>query len=320
MKRDGLTIIEVVCALAVIALLMAITLPAVQSMRETSRRLACQNHLKQFGLAIHNYESDHGMYPPGSASQSLSGPYIALLPYTEEAVLWQLVSNVHSFQNNFLDQQFQEELATPRRLWLCPSGGLPTSNSGNVSYAGNQGTGQKRFGFNGIFGTLPHPSMGLRDYLGTGPIRPASVTDGLSNTAAMAEWRAGLGSSPGAKAWWAWRTPESYSEPQDLERLAARCESLPPWPMQYGWQGHPKGGPWYSPNLGNCLYNHVLPPNSPSCSDSSVQSGIFSAGSQHPGGANVLFADGHVRLVADQTDREVWREMGSRCQSAIRIP
>lgn len=318
MVRRGVTVIEVLVSIGILALLFAMLLPAVQGVREASRRLSCQSNLKQFGLAIHNYESDHGAFPPAGAGQYIGGPYVALLPYLGEASLWQLIS-LKDFDLDLKDELFQRELTSPRPLWLCPSSGLPTSNSGRVSYAGNTGTGLPLFGYNGIFGLLPSPGSETIDFRGTGAIRAADVTDGLSNTVAMAEWAAGPGSPRGSRNSWYWETPELYPNPQDFEPLATRCESIPPSPLSYGWRGFPKGGPWYMGPLGDSTYNHVLPPNSPSCGDNSGAY-IYSVGSQHTGGANLLFADGHVRFMPETVDRVVWREFGSRCPSAIRVP
>jgi len=63
-KRSGFTLIELLVVIAIIAVLIALLLPAVQAAREAARRAQCVNNLKQMGLALHNYESANGAFPP----------------------------------------------------------------------------------------------------------------------------------------------------------------------------------------------------------------------------------------------------------------
>jgi len=67
----GFTLIELLVVIAIIAVLIAPLLPAVQQAREATRRTQCKNNLKQMGLALMNYESSHGVFPP--AHIDLSG-------------------------------------------------------------------------------------------------------------------------------------------------------------------------------------------------------------------------------------------------------
>ncbi len=102
--RRAFTLIELLVVIAIIAILIALLLPAVQQAREAARRTQCKNHLKQLGLAVHNYEStfskipSSGLYYNGSGAASVNNPrpyaafpvsfFTSALPYMDQGPLY----------------------------------------------------------------------------------------------------------------------------------------------------------------------------------------------------------------------------------------
>src|SRR4051794_19599597 len=91
--RRGLTLIELLVVIAIIALLVGLVLPAVQAAREAARRLSCVNHLKQLGLALHNYESTYGVIVDGEAGFNGASLHVRLLPYLDNSAVYNSVNH-----------------------------------------------------------------------------------------------------------------------------------------------------------------------------------------------------------------------------------
>lgn len=299
MMRRGITLVELLVAITVVGVLVALLLPAVQQVRQTARRAQCISHLKQIGLAIHSYEATHRMFPPGGSNGF--SMHVFLLPHVDQQQLFESAD----FARMNGGHARRELAGTSIPVFVCPSDGPKNRRSGYAStnYAGNFGTGVQRYGYNGMFRHLT-PILRWPE----GPVRASDVTDGLSNTAAVSEILVADGSDHRLRNYW--YTPRRLIEPDELEEFAALCESLRP-PQT----GNPRsrGTPWTFGGVGTTMYNHILPPGSNNCvNDSRVQEGAYSAASLHPGSVNVLFADGHVRSAAFSIDRNIWRAMGSR--------
>ena len=91
-RKRGFTLIELLVVIAIIAILIALLLPAVQQAREAARRTQCRNNMKQLGLAVHNYEATHNVFPPGRLERPGDSKWVSwgvmILPYIDQAPLY----------------------------------------------------------------------------------------------------------------------------------------------------------------------------------------------------------------------------------------
>lgn len=90
--RGGFTLVELLVVIAIIGILVALLLPAVQAAREAARRNSCQNKMRQLALAMHNFESTNGNFPPLIGTRDGEyrwGAQARVLPYLEETTLYQ---------------------------------------------------------------------------------------------------------------------------------------------------------------------------------------------------------------------------------------
>jgi len=136
--QQGFTLVELLVAIAIIAVLVALLLPAVQMAREAARRSQCQNNLKQIGLALANYESSANTLPIGCRRQAGIGPawWMGLLPHIDQANLFAKLDQ-KSANNGFLalnatNGALLTSVSPP--LMLCPSSPLPTTAKVGVAY------------------------------------------------------------------------------------------------------------------------------------------------------------------------------------------
>ena len=87
-KRLGFTLVELLVVIAIIGMLIALLLPAVQAAREAARRMQCSNHLKQVGLAVHNFHDAKNGVPPICLGTERASIFFLLFPYIEQTALY----------------------------------------------------------------------------------------------------------------------------------------------------------------------------------------------------------------------------------------
>jgi prepilin-type processing-associated H-X9-DG protein len=309
--------------------LIALLLPAVQAAREAARRSQCINNLKQIGIAMHNYHDVVGTLPTGHLGYGWNdwGPQVMMLPYVESAPLYNSINfNVNisgacpGCSTNGMTYTIQ---LTKINLLLCPSDTDKLTNQyGHINYAGNAGNAPEAlFGnnspgaFTGCFAsTIFAAPIGFRD-----------ITDGLSNTALFSEKVKGISttfngfdnSRPTAAIMSVGLTAGTGAYPQPYYAL---CIAQNPYVSNGNFSSSgavSEGEYWWDGHYENGIYNHIMPPNKWSCDDANSVNTINDAGaatvsSRHPGGVNVLMADGSVRFVKDTVSTSTWWALGSR--------
>ncbi len=294
MRRAGLTLLELLVVLAIMGVIASMLLAAVQHARESARRAQCTSNLRQIGIALQGYQDAFGVFPRGWNFRHFSF-HVAILPQLEQEPLFQRVDYLANAATGIKNSSIRQ---TALPVYECPSDGYAairfTGDSVGTSYVGNYGTGVQAFGYNGFFPIGPGAS-------------PAAITDGLSQTAALSEILVANLQYDRLRVVW---PTVPMMAPGQLEMFAAQCAMVAP---SEGGETMSHGHPWTCGDASVTLYNHILPPNRPSCRNGTrVQEGAYPPASMHPGGVNVTFGDGHLKFIVDDVDLQVWRAFGSR--------
>lgn len=288
MKRRGFSLLELLAVIAVIGLLIALLVPAVQQVRETARKTQCRNNLRQMGLALEGYHDLFRTYPPaairnaGDENNGRDRPRstwtISLLPHLEAASLYQ------KFDASLGTDQPANSLVrqTAMPIYRCA-----TDTGADVQFEPRLGITYQRgnYGANfgaGSWGTDDWRQKRYRGVMGqNAALKHAEMTDGASQTVSVAELR--IQASPrDNRGVWAFPAPGSASVGLDCD---SRCRSIngdsgSDWipfcdPVAHGLQ---------------CAFQNDADSNA-------------GPRSQHAQGAHLLFCDGSVRFVAQEIDQ-----------------
>ena len=304
MKRRhlGFTLVELLVVIGIIGILMSLLLPAVQQARAAVRRSQCANHLKQLGLAMHNYHHAFGCFPFGMGGTG--GKYSAIsqmLPQLEQAAVFEQIDFQRDLTAPANDDARRVELAVLR----CPSDfDNPQRDAGGaLNYMGNKGNGI-------VWGLASGPNAGMPEPNGVfyrkSRVGFRDILDGTTSTAAFCERLLTDGSngmvSPRSDVF------AHDGAPVDADEAVRMCDELDITDLANQFPMF-MGAPWMH---GMHTYLHTASPNERSCGFNTVARATMPPSSRHAGGVYLLRCDGSTRFVTDSIDVGVWRALGSR--------
>lgn len=314
-NRRAFTLIELLVVIAIIAILIGLLLPAVQKVREASARLKCQNNMKQIGIALHSYHSAVDKFPSGTKAKqrfSYSNDTTTLgyewtyflhylLSFLEQDNYYQAIGgpdfNIANPWSSPGAWSTNATLNKPVSVFLCPSDNI----GGVFKDKPIVGVSLTASNYLGMFSGLndgdayyvPNAAQaGLFRYnVGT---RINAITDGTSNTLAVAEYLKGLDEGDargfiytnraGAQTLFVTLTPNSTSPDCFIDWNSSFC---------------PPDGSRNKPL-------HNLP-----CMGNGNQDANYaSPRSRHTGGVNVVLCDGSVRFIRNSVDSTTWQRLG----------
>ncbi len=291
--RPAFTLIELLVVIAIIAILIGLLVPAVQKVRESAARAQCQNNLKQWGLAMHNFHDTNKQFPYAERNSPARQTWVMWLwPYIEQSVL--------SSKIDMRSQQFYTPPCTVYNtmnglcgvvlpMMACPSdgNGAHLDNPSNT-YCRARGNYVVCFGNHYQDVNSPGVPRAVFGELNGSRSTPQKTTinmiiDGTSNTLLMSEylkawshddndWRGDMYNDDGTNHFMTFTTPNS-STPDVVNWAIATTDPLMPV--------------------------------------STAGAQFNAARSHHTGGVNVIMADGSVHFINDGISLSTWQAMGS---------
>ena len=310
-RPKGFTLVELLVVIAIIGILIALLLPAVQAAREAARRTQCKNHLKQIGLAMHNFVDTHGVFPTGGdapwpdiANYGGRAPWgpdkqglgwqFQILPFMEQETVYKLGSQVQLEQQSIPQYTCPSRTSTDRRqasrvlndyAGATPGNNFDDENTfwqdrGNATWVVSfnrrwHGVIVRSNWHNEVQRGSPSPSQTAGS---TPPIGFAEILDGSSNTLMVGEKRL----RPSAYVWGDWHDDRGWTDGWDPDTMRSTAFKYGP---DTDLSGRPNG----------CIH---------SCA--------YDFGAAHPSAGNFLFADGSGHTVGYTIDTQMFNWLGDR--------
>ena len=319
----GFTLVELLVVIAIIGMLIAMLLPAVQAAREAARRMQCTNHLRQSGIASHNYHDIHQELPAEShfdpeknfvdddkIDEAHTSFRARLLPFIEQTVIQDMLEEIDNI----------EDLALfPVPVFYCPS------NSKRLVDLPGYAMDRYAAHYYGVAGAIGRDPSGKfyptdprqknvavgRSILGPfantgtiiigGKVPFSSITDGLSNTFLLGEI-----SWTNYGAHYNWVRGTVISNPAGITALASSKGMAHRFPINAGKtnesldialeEGENGEDKIYTVPLRGMAAGH----------------GVSGFGSNHTGGANFVYTDGSVRFVSETTETTLLMYLSTR--------
>ena len=291
-KSCAFSLVELLVVLAIIGILVALLLPAVQSAREAARRIQCSNNLHQMGIALQNYHGAHKKFPPGITIPNATLWSGHLLPFIEQGNLYAGLDFSQGW--DIPDTGNATACTTYLSVYRCPSSAAPERSNAQ----GLQGRVPSTYLGVGS-GTDQHESSDVPNHLGrpdrngilfvNSAIRFASITDGSSNTVVIGE---------------ALFRPD-VSGP-DLDIVLHQI-------VDHWYVGTPGLGIWPDRvvEVSEAIGSTGVTLNGIDL-DLPIEHKELGFSSRHAGGCLFVFADGHVQMLHDQIDAQVYSHLGNR--------
>jgi prepilin-type N-terminal cleavage/methylation domain-containing protein/prepilin-type processing-associated H-X9-DG protein len=297
----GFTLVELLIVLAIIALLVGLTVPAVQKIRESAARSLCQNNMKQLALALNNYHDVHSSFPACPILPSGTGLswHALLLPYVGESALYATLDREAKTYPTKIELPNGQAACERIPTFLCPSQPQDTSNSpaevsGSTTpaytthYCGN--SGPKVVVTTGV----PSRSQSTTTPYGfnclAGSVQGGFATDGIL---------------PLIPTVFTPTEDEPYPYPAGV-RIADITDGTSTTLMLFevswdttGFRAWTRGFAWN--NDGTCSKNVTYSIQETPFNTKNNYNDI-SMGSMHQGGLNMVMGDGSVRFFSDNTD------------------